>query len=394
MAQQTAAPAQGTTYMQGIAVPASSVNPQQFFARTRRNIVQEKVWAYDSTKTQDVVELRKSGIISTILVKFSGSLVVTPGTGTVSSTAHWPYNLARFRYTANGASNLIDADGLSLKAREFMKKGDLSDNGLDGTVLGNAVTAGTLRLASETWGVGSGQASIAGGTYPVELLFTVPVAEDEVDLNGATFLATSTADITLTLNYRNLSQLFTLTGNGAVSLTGTWSVHPTKFSIPIGADGNIVVPDLSNFHTVIQSATSAIQNGDNETRLVGQGGSKSLLRVFYQLWNGASNAASPLVANATNFGAQAWRYGTSESPDTFADGQIMRYVNTRQFGTDIGAWGFLAHDFASELEFRDVVDMGTTGDLRIATNVPSGVSLASPSLVYTVETVFKAGQAA
>ena len=381
-------------YMQGIAVPASSVRPEEFFARTRRHTLLEKAINYGG-QAQDVFELRKSDILSSIVVRFSGQVVITPGTGTVATTARWPYDMASFRFTANNASNIIAASGLKLKARELMKRGDLNDRGVSQTFAGVAKTQGTFATASESWGVGSNTSGLAGGTYPIELYWIVPVAEDEVDLAGAVFLATSTADLTLTLDYLPIASLFTLTGNATVALTGTVSATSTKFSIPIGADGQIVTPDLSMFHSLIQSRTTAIQSGDNEYRLIGQGGGKSLLRAYFQTWNGTGAAAVPLAMSAANYGPQSWRYGNAETPDQYMDGQLLREINERQFASDIGGvWGIGCHDFASELEFRDVVDMGTTSDLRLVSNIASGVALTTPVVEYVTETVFRAGQAA
>jgi hypothetical protein len=398
--QAPAAPDAGqqTHYMQGIAVPASSVRPEEFFARTRRHQLLEKTLAFSQSQaaagsSQDVVELRKSDILSSIRVVFTGTLVVTGGTTNVN--ARWPYDLASFRFTANGASNVINASGLKLKARELMKRGDLNDRGVAQSIQGAAVTQGSYAKAAESWGVGSGATAVAAGSYNVSIEWIIPVAEDEVDLAGAVFLATSTADLTLTMDYFPINQMFfggTATG---VALTGSFQVVSKKFSIPIGSDGQIVVPDLSMFHSLIQSRTTSLQNGDNEIRLVGQGGGKSLLRAYFQLWNGAGTAAVPLKMNATNFGQQLWRYGNNETPDVYPDGQFLRLINEEQFCSDLGGqWGIGVHDFASELEFRDVVDMGTTSDLRILSAIQSGVSLTSPALEYVSETVFRAGQAA
>lgn len=382
--------------MQGILVPASSVRPEEFFHRTRRHTLLEAARAYVGSNAagQDVIELRKSDILSRLLVRFSGSLVITTPTGTAASTARWPYDLINAKFTANGASNVINCSGLKLKVRDCMKRGELSDRGVSQTVGGATKTQGTLAMASESWGVGS-NSTLAAGTYPVDLEWIVPVAEDEVDLVGAIFLATSTADLTLTMDYLPLSALFTLTGTATAALTGTFQVTSTKFSIPIGTDGQIVVPDLSTFHSLIQSRTTALQNGENEVRIVGQGGGKSLLRAFYQVWNGAGNASAPLALNATNYGKQSWRYGNNETPDEYIDGSTMRYDLERLYNTDIGGvWGFGCHEFASELAFRDVVDMGTTSDLRIISNIQSGVTLTNPAIEYCTETVFQAGTAA
>lgn len=382
-------------YMQGIAVASSSVRPEEFFRKTRRHILQEKAVAYTG-QNQDVIELRKSDILAGVVIRFSGQVVITPGTGAVATTARWPYDfLKTVRFTANGASNIINVSGLKLKARDVMKRGELNDRGVSQLVAGVAATQGTLALASESWGVGSSTSAIAGGTYPIELEWFVPVAEDENDLAGAVFLATSTADLTLTLDYENQASLFTLTGNGTAALTGVVSTTSVKYSVPLGADGEIVVPALNVFHSLVQSRTTSIQNGENEVRIVGQGAGKSLLRVYYQLWNAAAPANAPLKMNAANFGKQSWRYGNNETPDEFIDGTLLRQINERVFGSDLGGvWGFGVHDFAAENAFRDVVDMGAAGELRIVSTVQSAVTLASQALEYVTETIFAAGQAA
>ncbi|WP_338185659.1 hypothetical protein [Jatrophihabitans sp.] len=393
-----AAGGQATHNMQGIAVPASSVNPPLFFAKTRRHTLKEKAVSFASSLTggsqnQDVFELRKSDILASVMVKFSGTLVVTGGTTNVSM--RWPYDLLRAKFTANGASNVINAGGSQLKVREVMKRGDFNDRGVSQSLRGATVNQGSLASAAESWGVGAGASAIAAGSYNVELYWIVPVAEDEIDLSGGVFLATSTADLTLSLDWLPMNQLFSGGSATNVALTGTTTVVSKKFSIPIGTDGEIVIPDLSVFHSIISTRSTDIQNGKNEIRVLGQGGGKSLLRSWFQVWSGAGTAASPLAMNATNFGEQAWRYGNNETPDVFPDGQYLRELNERHFCCDIGGqWGFGCHDFASELEFRDAVDMSTTSDLRLLVDIPAGVSLTTPAIEYVTETIYTAGAAA
>lgn len=389
-------------YMQGIAVPAESVDPTQFFAKTRRHISTEKTLAYGGGGVAQVVELRKADILAGLTVRFVGSVTVTPGTGTVASTAAWPYDLANFKFTANGQSNLINARGVHLKARDYMKHSDLTDRGTQ-TVAGTARSTGTMALATESWGVGSQTSAIGAGTYNVDLTIPIAVAEDEKDLLGAIFLQTSTSDLTLTIEETQLAStaagaLFQTTGNGGVTMTGTWEVFSTKFSIPIGANGQIVVPDLSVFHSIIGSRIgSGIASGENENRIIGQGAGKSLLRIFGRVLNSASAGApqAPLAMTAANFGQLSYRFGNNEQPDTFLDGSHMRAHMERAYNADLGSvWGYWCHDFAAENAFRDVLDMGTTAELRVVTTIQNAVTLNTPALEYVTETVFLAGQAA
>lgn len=387
-------PSQQTVFMQGVGVPASSVRPPEFFAKTRRKTLLERAASFNmsaaSQSTQDVFELRKSDILSTITVRFTGSLVLS---GAATPSYRWPYDLLRqVRFTANGASNLINVSGLKLKAREQMRRGDETDRGVQQQFGASVRSQGTLAMASESWGVGPGQAGSAG-TYAVDLTWHIPVSEDEIDLSGAIFLATSTSDLTLTLDYEQAAALFNTPAN--VSLTGSFQVVSTKFSVPIGSDGNIVVPNLNVFHSLVQSTFTTVQNGENEVRLVGQGAGKSLLRSYFQTWNGAGVASQPLAMTAQNYGKQSWRFGNNETPDEYPDGSFLRAINERTFTSDVGAlWGFGVHDFANENAFRDVVDMGTTSELRLVSTIQSGVTLTSPKFEYVTETAFLAGQGA
>jgi hypothetical protein len=378
-------------YMQGIAVPAESVRPAEFFARTRRRTFNEGQQTWNGFGGQNTWELKKSDIIGTALVRFTGSLVVTLGGGTAASTARWPYDMLKaVRFTANGASNVINASGLKLKLREFQKRSDLNDRGVSNTVGGASVNQGTFGSPDESWGVGSNTSAIAGGTYPVDLHWVVPIAEDEIDLSGAIFAATSSTDLTIQIDMETAANLFALTGAATAVMTGTIQCTTIKYSIPIGSDGQIVVPDLSLFHSYIQSRTTQLGTGGNETRLIGQGAGKTLLRTSFQTWNGATPA--PLVMNDTNYGEIAWRYGSNETPDDYLTGQILRKINGRMYNTDIGGvWGFGAIDFANENAFRDAVDMGTTSDLRLLTTIQSGVTLTNAAFEYVQETIFQAG---
>jgi hypothetical protein len=381
-----------TKYMQGIAVPAESVQPKLFQKLTRRHIQIERQAAY-SGQPSETFELRKSDVLSKITVRAFGQIVITPGAGAVASTARWPYDFISVRFTANGASNIINCSGAKLKMRELMKKGDLTDRGVTQTIGGVARNQGTMARASEAWGVGSATSAIAGGTYDFELEWDIPIAEDEYDLAGAIFLQTSSSDLTLTVDFLPLAQLFVATGGATAVMQNVFvQAISTKFSIPV-TDGQIVVPDLGVFHSLIQSRqANSIQTGENEFRLVGQGAGKTLLRVFGQFWNGSP--AAPLALTRQNFGKQMWRYANNETPDEFIDGTHMRLDQERRYNSDLGGLnGVFCHDFAHENAFRDAVDMGTTAELRLVSTINSAVTLSNPAVEYVTETVFLAGQA-
>jgi hypothetical protein len=386
--------------MQGIAIPAAIVDGREFMRRTRRHIQQEKTLnvtiqpaASGPSNTTDVIELRKADILSEITVRITGNLVVNPGTGSAASTAAWPYGLVKSAvFTANGASNLQNAGGWTYRAREFAKDEGLTDRGVTQTIGGVSRNQGTLALASEAWGVGSNTTGLTNATTPVDVLVTIPVAEDPFDLTGAIFLQTSTADLTLTINWAQIAELFTLAGNATASFTGSVQVYTTKFSIPT-VNGAIIVPDLSQFHSLIESSYTALQTGiDNEVRVTGQGAGKTLLRAIYRVLNGATPV--PLPMTDANFGLQAWRFATNETPDQFPNGSAMRYWLERQYSVDLGGLAGFGVIELAKAGFRDTLDMGTAAELRIVSNILNSVTLTSPKLTYALETLFASGQAA
>lgn len=388
---QGSAPAR---YMQGIAVPANSVNPNEFFARTRRRRQPEQTKQFNGLGGTDVFELKKTDILAGIMIRFDGSVTSTPGTGTVATTARWPYDLIKAcKFTANGQSNLVNVSGAKLKLRSMQAKGDLTDRGVEQSVNNVTVRQGTLSQSNESWGVGSRQTAIGAGTYDMDLNWFVPVAEDQVDLAGAIFAASQSTDLTLSIEWASPADLFVLTGNGAASVSGVVTITAVRYAIPLGADGQIVLPDLSTFHQLIQSRATNLSTGENEIRLSGQGAGKTLLRASAQLWNGANPA--PVQLNEDNFGRLAWRYSGNETPDEYVDGQILRIFNEHEYNSDIGAvHGFHAHEFAAENAFRDTVDLGTTSEWRLVVALQSALALTSPALEIVTESIFSAGAGA
>jgi len=396
MTPQPTGGAVASRYMQGIAVPETSVNPEEFFARTRRRMQPEVTRPFAGLGQTDVVDIKRTDIISALILRFVGTLTVTvPAGAAVGTTRRWPYDLLRqCRFTANGQSNIINCSGAKLKVREFTARADLNDRGVEQSIDGATRRQGTLAQASESWGVGSGAAAVAAGNYDVDLEWFLPIAEDQVDLLGAIFAATSSTELNANIDWAPPGELFTLAGGGGAALAGSLQAEAVRYSIPIGADGQIVVPDLSMFHSLIQNRSTDIANGGNEPKLVGQGAGKTLLRVFTQLWNGAGVGA-PLAVNAANYGRLAWRYSGNETPDEFPDGGMLRIVNERMYGVDIGRHhGVFCHEFAQENAFRDTVDLATTSEFRQLITVQPGVAIDGAAAEVTTETIFVAGTGA
>ncbi len=392
-----------TLTFQGIVVPGSSLNPKAFFAGTRRQyVLQKTIAAFAGFGNTDVVDTLRAGILSGYYVKVSGNLVVALPTGTCASTARWPYYLLRAaRFQANGQSNLINADGWMLRAREFMSDPEINDrgvaNGIGGASPGTSRTQGTLAMASESWGVGSNVSAIAAGTYDVELTFYVPVAYEKKMLTGAVFCQTLSTTLELDLDWANLTDLFTLTGTATVTFTPTVTVEAEMFTIPSDGKGGMFLPNLSAFHSFIETrAPNSISNGNNEITLSGQGVGRQLMRVIWRTQNGTPPVPLNPGGNAPTYNVTQpyWRYGTNTTPETFLDGQDLRYMNERDYGVDVAAFaGYEVIDFDRTWAFRDSVDEGSATEIRFGYTIANGVALTAPFCEYGQDVVL-AGAAA
>jgi hypothetical protein len=375
--------------MQGIEVPASSIDPANFFRLTRRLSIPFKTGSFAGLGSTDTTQLLQTGIVSGVTVKATGSLVVTPGAGTVATTSKWPYGLAKnVKFSANGQSNLINVGGIHLKAREIMQRGDLNDRGvvqaIGGASPGTARNQGTLSLNSESWGVGQNVTAIGAGTYPVELEWYIPVAYDDLNLLGAIFAQTSATDLVVAIDWAAQNDLFTLTGNATVALSMSTVYEATLYTIPQGPNGSVIVPDLSAFHSIIATRYGTPTNSMNEIRLSGQGVGKQLLRLWWQ----AYNAGVPMPLNATNYGQVGWRFGGNDTPEVYPDGKLMAYRAEKLFNSDFGSYaGIGVFDFCSENAFRDSVDEGTATELRLLLEFPNSLTLTNPYVEYVAETV-------
>jgi hypothetical protein len=390
---------------QGIVVPGSSLNPKAFFAGTRRQwVMQKTISTFAGFGNTDVIDTLRSGILSGYVVKVSGNLVITLGGGTAATTARWPYYFIRAaRFQANGQSNLVNADGWALRVREFMQDPETNDRGISrgigGASPGTATTQGTLSMQSENWGVGSNVSAIAGGTYDVELTFYIPVAYELKMLTGAVFCQTLSTTLELDLDYANLTDLFTLTGAATAVFTPTIVVEAEMFTIPSDGKGGMWLPNLSAFHSFIQSrAPNSIAVGNNEITLAGQGVGRQLMRVFWRTQNGPAPGYTPVLpagnAPAYNITLPYWRYGTNTTPETWVDGQDLRQMNERHYGVDIaGVAGYECIDFDRTWAFRDSVDEGSATELRFGYTIGNGVSLTTPFCEYAQDVIL-AGAAA
>jgi hypothetical protein len=356
--------------LQGVTMPNLVINPDVFYASTRRLRFQmAPLKAISGMGSSDPVQLRQTGIVSALEIRVTGT--ITFG-GTITGTSmsyEWPLNLIQnLRLSANGQSNLMDCRGLTLRAFEFVANPKLDDTGLTATFGSTAVTSGSLKVPCDDWGTNAGNALNPGATvaasavYTVDLTFLVPVAADAVSLIGAIFAQSQATNLTVSPTWATQAQICTLGGSATFAQSLQWQVTGRAYSIP-NVGGQFVVPDLSQFHQITENRTSGIGQGGTSILLPGSGAGRRLLRVLWNVYSGATPA--PVALTAANYNQVNWAYGGSDIPEAYPNGTQLRADIIRVAGADLGGnWGLGLWDFASQFALRDSVDEGATSDLR------------------------------
>ena len=381
--------------IQGVTSPNMVVDPPSFYAATRRlRFPMRSLTAIAGLGTTDSVQLRQTGIISSLEIRVQGTITFGGTIGTTTMSYEWPLNLIQeVRLSANGQSNLIRARGLTVRAMEFVTNPKLDDTGISKSFGGTAAVVGTLALPSDDWGTSGvnvlapGTNVAAVGTYTVDLTFFVPVAADPVSLIGAVYAQSSATNLSLDIQWATLAQIVSALGGAATFASAlNWGVTGRAFSIP-NVNGNYVVPDLSQFHQLAEARVGGLAQGTNEPLLAGTGVGRRLMRLLFNAYSGA--VPTPLAMNSTNFNVLGWAYGGSDVPEGYNGGTNLRAENIRVAGVDLGGlWGIGVWDFASQFALRDVIDEGATSDLRIQIGLVSAPTSGYAQIAQ--ETLFAA----
>jgi len=391
MATKTMTPS--APLIQGVTSPNVVVDPQTFYAATRRlRFPMQALKAIAGLGSTDSVQLRQTGIISGLEIRVQGTVTFGGTIGTTTMSYEWPFNLLQeIRLSANGQSNLVKARGLSIRALEFVTNPKIDDAGLSKSFAGAAQVAGTLAMASDDWGTSSSNVMApntnvaAVGTYTVDLTFFVPVAADPVSLVGAVYAQSSATNLSLDVQWATQAQIVSALGGAATFASAlNWSVTGRAYSIP-NVGGNYVVPDLSQFHQLAETRFGGMAQGTNEPLLPGTGVGRRLMRLLFNVYS----SSAPLAMTAANYNKVGWAYGGSDVPEAYDSGTNLRAENIRVSGVDLGGlWGLGLWDFASQFALRDTVDEGSTSDLRILLGLVSAPTAGAAQICQ--ETLFAA----
>jgi hypothetical protein len=385
---------QPVSTLQGVAAQNVAIAPQLFYPATRRlRFAMKPAGTWAGFGGVDSTTLKQTGIIAGLYVRISGTLVFG---GTITGTTlswRYPYDIVKaIKVAANGQANLINAKGLFLKALQFTPE-RVTDRGVPRSIAGTTVNSGSLAIPSDDWGtsganqLGPGVTVPAIGTYTVDLTYFVPIAFDQKTLLGAIFAQTAQTNLTCDVEYETQANVVTVGGSATLTTSLTSEIEGIVYTIP-QVGGQFVVPDLSAFHQVVGSRSTALAAGENEVMLPGTGIGRQLMRVMFQTYTGTTPGV-PLAMTAANYGTLGWRYGGNDTPEAYRNGAMLRSANVDQLGIDFGgSWGIGVHDFCSDWALRDSVDEGATSDLRLVATLVNAPT--TPAFEFCQQTIFAA----
>jgi hypothetical protein len=329
------------------------IAPEIFDEATILNVWTSALRAIPGFGQQDGFDLPSRGLLASVEVVFTGSLTNTPGTGSTTATDKWPYGLfSRFTLSANG-SPLLNASGL---AYEYRRK----------VVTRNAPDAMT-------------SAPVASGANVVEIHWIIPVADNMVNLWGA--LLSQADDLNLRLDYTQaaLADLFALTGNAAVTLTGNVQLTFKAYDVPIVPIDGVehgVLPDTDVLHRFSEFGVPVVANGDTEIRLQQTGG--EVERIFVWIDNTGGALLDPASWSRIRFS-----FAETEEPMTYPLNVLLAENARHYFGRIAPKCAVL--DFAYWNQKRDALYPRGIANPKVIVTLPTTITPNAGARLYAVQ---------
>jgi hypothetical protein len=329
------------------------VSPELFNQATILNTWQSPLKAIPGFGNPDRFDIPGRGLLSQIEIVFTGTLTCTPGTGTITATDLWPYGLfSNFSLRLNG-SPIINAHGTFFEYRRKVKTRNAPD----------AMTS----------------APTASGANTVEIHWLINVSEDQRDLYGAVLSQADDLYISLEYVQEALGNLFALTGNAAVALTGNLQLNYFAFDVPVVPINGVqrgVLPDLDVLHRVSEFSTPAT-TGDTELRLQQTGG--VIERMFVWIDNTAGSLIDP-----ASWSRVRMQFAETEEPITLP-ASVALSMNARHYFGRIAPKALVVDFTAWDRPERDGVYPKGVANPKLIVTLPGTITPNAGARVFAVQ---------
>lgn len=255
-----------------------SMDVPYFNQETERNDVPQQPFPYTGLGGGRMDQrITNVGILALVRLVCNLTLTVA-GTGTVTANYGYPYNaLHRITVNANGQTDLMQGEGADFRARrQRLYRNPAEDIASTG---------------------GTGQGTIANGSYSLTLIYDIPIVHDMTTLTGALFAQSDSNYLSYSIEPATAADLFTVGSGSTVTLTGTVYPMLTYFDIPYADTQNgrvVAIPDLRWLHGFLATDQPFSNTGDVATPLIKNAG--QLLCLYVYIDNGGAANISWLSA--------------------------------------------------------------------------------------------------
>jgi hypothetical protein len=356
-------------------------NVPYFNQETERNDVPQQSFAYTGLGGSRMDNrITNVGILATIRMIMVGTLTVG-GTGAVTANYPWPWNiLKRVTVQANGQTSLMQAEGLDFRAR----RSRLFRKPTESISTAPAMTAAT---GDPNPGV------IANGTYPVLLVYDLPIVHDLTTLTGALFAQSDSNYLAYTCEPALQGDLFTVATGGTVTLTGTVYPQLTYFDIPYidspQQGRQVAIPDLRWLHGFIASNLPFANTGDVNTPLIKNAG--QLIALYAYLDNGGA-AQIAWTSAVDQFRLE---YGGNRKPLVWSgpagQGPLFGLEENERNYNGLIQPGYLILDLENDNPDRDLIYPRGVSELQAVAKITSGTTINANAHVHFVEETLFSG---
>lgn len=346
-----------------------TTDPGAFFQMTKKNIAVPHQFDAPGFGQPHEVQLPQAGILSLVRIIFDGTLTVTDNTGSVDTTARWPYGLAdEAVLSINGSNELWRVSGEDLAALDYVRHPSHEE--------ATDVFPGTRE--GEDTGIATGD---------VHLTWTLPVAVDDVSLVGSLYLQSAATVAALRLRQAAEADVLTVNGDATVDLSGDFHIETTSYEVPFDGEGNVVVPDLSRLHGVTAVELPLTNLGTSRHNLIRYDG--QLARLFVSATRSPGNrlSAQADAADADKIAALALTYGGNKTPYDFDPATFLVARNNRHYGQQV-PYERLVIDQVRENPQRDAINMAGLTELAVELDVDSAVTLNNGKVRLVQEMLF------
>lgn len=336
-----------------------------FLESTRQNIREGGRADYASAGVSQI-PLPKVGYLSKIHLHVTGTMTVTPGTGTATLSEKGPWTLLRrVRYQIGSGTELVNVSGYGLHLVDMMKKLEWVPN--DGKI-------------SSSYAAQIYRAGVNSGANLWDFHITVPITPNERDLVGLILLQAEGTVTNLICEWQVAGGAtndfpVVLTGNATASFVGRVEAYLETFTVPAEIENQ---PPLDRVHQILERTDPITSTGDMSVKLLEE---NTYLRILHSIEVDG-------LLNTDAVESIAFRYNVTDVPYSINRPMklfLQRSDYSRDSDKGLYYWDFFNQGYPNYGGDRDLVMASGLAELESLIRIDSGTSLGSNNnLIRTI----------